>query len=507
MLTGIHLIEALTWWKLNFTHPHILVYLFTTKFKPEQELAQQRMFINLRALMAVYAVNQDRWSSRVSFYLAVVGAAVGLGSVWRFPYLTGTNGGSAFVLVFTIALFGIAAPLLIAEYMIGRSSRLNPPQAAGALSERYGGSKAWNAIGQLGMWAALIIMSYYTIIAGWLLAYGWRCAIGDLTKLTASQVTPYFHDFLSHPVELAAWQFAFVAGIAMISAFGLKRGVEVVTKIRAPGLLILLLILLTYSLSRGHVREGLSFAFVPDVHHISGRIVLAAVGQAFFATGVGMGMMLAYGAYIPEGTSLLRSSFIVCASILGVSLIATVIIFPLVFAYHLSPEQGPELVFNVLPTAFAEMPAGRMIGTLFFVLLLLSALTPSLAGLEPATAWLQQTFGLSRPKASVLGCFAIWLMGIPSVLSFNVWAGWHPLHSLARFRTSTLFDVLDFLSSNVLLTVGALLTCTLVGWRLPQAFADGELVGEHKAVRTLIRGALRYVCPVAIVAVLLAGIV
>ena len=154
-----------------------------------------------------------------------------------------------------------------------------------------------------------------------------------------------------------------------------------------------------------------------------------------------------------------------------------------------------------------EMPAGRIIGTLFFVLLLLSALTPSLAGLEPATAWLQQTYGLSRPKASVLACFAIWLMGIPSVLSFNVWAGWHPLHALARFRTSTLFDVLDFLSSNILLTVGALLTCTLVGWRLPRAFADGELVGEHKAVRTLIRGALRYVCPVAIVAVLLAGVV
>jgi neurotransmitter:Na+ symporter, NSS family len=280
-----------------------------------------------------------------------------------------------------------------------------------------------------------------------------------------------------------------------------------VTKIRAPGLLILLLILLIYTLARGNVRDGLAFAFVPDVNQLSARIVLAAVGQAFFATGVGMGMMLAYGAYIPEGTSLVRSSVIVCTSILAVSLLATVIIFPLVFAYGLNPGQGPELVFDVLPTAFAEMPGGRMIGTLFFLLLLLSALTPSLAGLEPAIAWLQQCYGLSRPRASVLTCFAIWAMGMPSVLSFNVWADWHPVRGLARFRALTLFDLIDFLSSNILLTVGALLTCVLVGWRLPKAFAEGELTCEHEAVRSMIRMALRYVCPVAILAVLLAGVV
>lgn len=451
-------------------------------------------------------MSRDRWSSRFSFYLAVIGAAVGLGSVWRFPYLTGANGGSVFILVFVLALFAIAAPLLVAEYMIGRSARLNPPQAAGAIAQRYGRSRAWNAIGQLGTWAALIIMSYYTIIAGWLLAYGWHCANGDLAVLSRPEFAPYFHNFLSRPVELAAWQLAFVAGLAVISAFGLKRGVEVVTKIRAPGLLILLLILLVYALLKGNVREGLTFAFVPAASQLSAHVVLAAVGQAFFATGVGMGMMLAYGAYIPDGTSLVRSSAIVCASILVVSILSTCIIFPLVFAYGLSPGQGPELVFDVLPTAFAEMPGGRLIGTLFFLLLLLSALTPSLAGMEPAIAWLQQHFKLSRPLASVLACAAIWIMGIPSVLSFNLWADWHPLGSLARFQTATLFDVLDFVSSNILLTVGALFTCILVGWRLPSAFSATELEQEPAATQRMIGLALRYLCPAAILAVLAAGV-
>jgi neurotransmitter:Na+ symporter, NSS family len=469
--------------------------------------APVRVILERPAFFAVSEVNRERWSSRFSFYLAVIGAAVGLGSVWRFPYLTGTNGGSVFILVFILALFVIAAPLLIAEYMIGRSSRSSPPQAAGAVAQRHGGSRAWNAIGQLGMWAALFIMSYYTVIAGWLLAYGWQCAIGELTTLSRPEVAPHFHAFLSRPIELAAWQLAFITGLAVISAFGLKRGVEVVTKIRAPGLLILLLILLVYTLVRGNVREGLAFAFIPHGDQLSARVVLTAVGQAFFATGVGMGMMLAYGAYIPEGTSLVRSSVIVCASILVVSLLATVIIFPLVFAYGLSPGQGPELVFDVLPIAFAEMPGGRMIGTLFFLLLLLSALTPSLAGLEPAIAWLQQSFGLARTRASVLTCFAIWIMGIPSVLSFNEWADWHPIRGIARFSAFTLFDALDFVCSNILLTVGALLTCLLVGWRLPKAYLWGELHRERKAVRGMIRIALRYVCPVAILAVLLAGLV
>jgi hypothetical protein len=289
-----------------------------------------------------------RWSSRVAFYLAGVGAAVGLGSIWRFPYLTGSLGGSAFVFVFLVAILAIATPLLVAEYMIGRSSRRNPAQAAGDIAMRFGYSRAWNAIGFLGLWTAILIMSYYTIIAGWVMAYIWKCGSGELTSLARSEVPGYFHAFLAQPLAIGGWHFAFILLVGLISAGGVSRGIEIATRIRAPGLMILLIILVSYALAKGDVQRGLSFAFAPDFAHLSGRVVLAAVGQAFFATGVGMGMMLAYGAYVPTEVSLLRSSLIVSSSILLVSLLATVMIFPLVFEYGLDPAQGPDLVFNVL---------------------------------------------------------------------------------------------------------------------------------------------------------------
>lgn len=447
-----------------------------------------------------------RWSSGFTFHLAAVGAAVGLGSIWRFPYLAGAEGGSAFIFVFIVACLLIATPLLVAEYMIGRRARSSPPQAAAVVATAFGGTRAWNAIGQLGMWAALLIMSYYTIIAGWVMAYIGRCASGELTSLSRGAVSAYFHDFLASPLEIGAWQLAFLTLMALISAFGVTRGIEVATKIRAPGLLILLLILVAYALATGDVRRGLHFAFAPDFARITPHVLLAAVGQAFFATGVGMGMMLAYGAYVPAGTSLIRSALVVSASIVIVSMLATLMIFPLVYGYGLNPAQGPDLVFNVLPIAFAEMPGGRLIGTLFFLLLMLSALTPSLAGLEPVVAWLQQAHGFSRAGAAIAGCALIWLLGLGSLLSFNVGSGWHPLAAFARLRDMTVFDVVDFVASDLMLPVGALLTCVLVGWRLPFRFADEELPEDAPPARRRVRTLLRFACPIAIAAVLLAAL-
>jgi NSS family neurotransmitter:Na+ symporter len=452
-------------------------------------------------------MSSARWSSQVAFYLAGVGAAVGLGSIWRFPYLTGSLGGSAFVFVFLVAILAIATPLLVAEYMIGRQSRRNPAQAAGEIAASFGRSRAWNAIGLFGLWTAILIMSYYTIIAGWVMAYIWKCGSGELTSLARSEVPGYFNAFLAQPIAIGGWHLAFILLVAVISAGGVSKGIEVATKIRAPGLMILLMILTCYALTKGNVHRGLTFAFAPEFSRLSGGVILAAVGQAFFATGVGMGMMLAYGAYVPAGVSLIRSSLIVSGSIVLVSLLATVMIFPLVFEYGLDPAQGPDLVFNVLPIAFAEMPAGRLIGTLFFVLLLLSALTPTLAGLEPLVAWLQERHRMSRAKAAFAGAGFVWILGVPSVLSFNRWAGWHPFAAIPRLKTMTVFDTLDFASSNLMLTLGALLTCIFIGWRLPRSFADLGLPEETSVARYIILLLLRYVCPVGIVAVLVAGIV
>jgi NSS family neurotransmitter:Na+ symporter len=290
--------------------------------------------------------------------------------------------------------------------------------------------------------------------------------------------------------------------VGAISARGVNRGIELANKIRAPSLLILLLILDAYALAAGDVSRGLAFAFAPDFGKLSAGVVLAAIGQAFFATGVGMAMMLAYGAYVPRGASLVRAALVISGSIVLVSVLATLMIFPLVYRYDLNPAQGAELVFNVLPIAFSEMPGGRVVGTLFFLLLVLAALTPSLAGIEPMVAWLAQRRGLSRSKSAFVAAAAVWVLGIGSVLSFNTWAHWHPFSGIARMRNMTVFDVLDFTSSNVMLPVGALLTCILVGWRLPASLADIEMPEETLGTRRVVLFLLRYVCPLGLVAVL-----
>jgi len=447
-----------------------------------------------------------QWSSRPAFYLATVGAAVGLGSIWRLPYQVGSSGGSAFVLVFTLACLLIATPLLSAEFLLGRNSRLSPPEAAGAVALKSALTTRWNVIGVLGTIAVFAIMSSYTVVAGWVLAYTWKCMSGALVGLSRPEVAHLWRTFLSSPREMGAWHLAFLFFVGVISAGGVSRGIEVATRVRAPILLILLVVLAAYALATGDARAGLRFAFAPNMTAITPQVLLAAVGQAFYATGVGAAMMLAYGSYVARGTSLVRSALIITGSILVVSLLATLTIFPLVFHYRMNPAQGPELVFGVLATVFAEMPGGRLVGTLFFVLLVFAALTPSIAGFEPLVAWLQQRRGISRRLAVAIVLSAAWILGIGSVLSFSRWSGWHPLNWFPAFADKTFFDVLDFVSSNVLLPVGALATSLLVGWRISGSIVEEELGETTPFARRWCVWALRYACPIAIAAVLAAAL-
>jgi NSS family neurotransmitter:Na+ symporter len=447
------------------------------------------------------------WSSSFAVYLGTAGAAVGLGSIWRFPYLTGTSGGSAFILGFVLACVLIACPLLAAEFSLGRSSRCSPPEAAGAVATAQGFSSRWNTIGVLGSLAAFLIFSYYAVIAGWVLAYTWKCAAGVLSAAGPRHVAALWHAFRSDPLEVGAWHAAFVMMVILISARGLQRGIEAANKYRAPALLVLLLILVTYSLSMGDVRHGLSFAFAPHFSAVTSQVVLAAIGQAFYATGVGQAMMIAYGAYVAPGVSLVRTSLIIISSILLVSLMATLMVFPLVFAYGMDPAQGPALVFDVLARVFTEMPGGRFIGTLFFLLLTLAALMPSIALLEPAIAWLLQRYRLTRACAAWAVGSAAWVLGLGSVLSFNQWSGWHPLAFIPVLADKTFFNVLDYVSANVMLPIGAVLTSILVGWRLSSAFTAEELVETTPAARVACRWLLRYLCPLAIMAVFVATLI
>lgn len=446
------------------------------------------------------------WSSRIAFYLATVGGAVGLGSIWRMPYLVGSNGGSAFISVFVVCCVIIATPLLVAEFLIGRRARLSPPEAAGAVAKESGLTIKWNAIGILGTIAAFAIISYYTVIAGWVLAYTWKCASGALVGLTRPEVAAVWRGFLANPIEIGAWHLAFIVMVAVISARGVGRGVEVATKVRAPVLLVLLLVLMTYAMSIGDVRQAARFAFLPNFSAITPQVVLAAVGQAFYATGVGMAMMMAMGAYVSRGTSLVRTAFIISGSILLVSLLATLTIFPLVFHYGMNPAAGTELVFDVLATVFAQMPGGRVFGTLFFLLLVFAALTPSMAGLEPLIAWLQQRRKLSRGWAVGIAAAAAWLSGVGSVLSFNRWANWHPLSVMPTFATMTFYDITDFVASNILLPVGAMATSVLVGWMLNRKVINDELLDEPRVAARVSVWLLRYVCPIAIAVVAISAL-
>lgn len=443
----------------------------------------------------------ETWSSNLAFYLSVAGAAVGLGTLWRFPFLAGQYGGGLFVLVFVAACLLIAVPLLTAEFMIGRRGGPNVPLAAGRLAAASGRSPRWAAIGVLGTLAIFLIMTYYSVIGGWVFSYVEAYATGATSGLGHAELTARFQALLADPWRLMFWHAAFMGATVLISAAGLRRGIELGNKIMMPGLFGILLALSAYALAQGDAARAIAFLTQLDFSQLSGSLVLAAVGQAFFATGVGMAIMIAYGSHVPAETSLPKSAAIVVSSIILASVLASLLIFPLAFGFDVDPAQGPQLAFVVLPSIFIGMPGGGLIGTLFFLLLAFAALSSAIAGLDPAGAWLMEKFGLRRGAAVSIVAAAAWVLGLATVLSFNHWADFHPLAVLERFRAATLFDLTDFFASNILLPVGALLTSLLVGWRLaPQTIAM-EL-GRHPGVRLALLRLLEYVCPLALTAVL-----
>jgi NSS family neurotransmitter:Na+ symporter len=451
-------------------------------------------------------MSTDRWSSGFGFMLGAVGAAVGLGSIWRFPYLCGAGGGFVFIAVFVLACLIFGAPVLVAEIVIGRWSRRSPPRAAGAIAERFGYSRLWDVIGWTGCAAGFLIMTFYTMIAGWVLAYTWFFLTGDYPRGNPAAIAGKFHAFIADSGAASLWQLGFIALVTLTIGRGLNRGVEWANRWRAPALLAILLVLVAYSLAMGDVARGLHFAFAPDFSRLNGGVVLGAVGQALFALGASVGIMLAYGAYMPAGESLGRSIVAVVGSIFVVSLLATVVIFPLVFHYGLNPAQGPELVFQVLPIAFAEMPGGRVIGSLFFALLVLAAFTPTIGALEAWVAWITERTGISRLAAAGIASGGCWLIGQGSVQSFGALAGWHPIAFIPRMASLNFFGLIDFFTSSLLMPLSALLVSAFVGWRLDAHLPAEELSGLPGIWRTLLRFSLRYICPLGIVTVMVVGL-
>jgi NSS family neurotransmitter:Na+ symporter len=442
--------------------------------------------------------SSENWSGRFIFILASIGAAVGLGNIWKFPYTLGNSGGSAFVLIYVLAILLIAIPIMLSEMVIGRHARQSAPSAMRDVAVRNGGSPHWQIVGWMGLLALLLVLSFYSVIAGWTAAYLYKSATGGLSGLSPTEVASDFGEFLHAPYWMILWHFLFTAATVFVVSRGIRIGLERLVRVLMPALFIMLLLLVAYSGFNGEFRQAAEFLFSVDLSKVTPVVVLAAVGQAFFSVNVGVGAVLTYSAYLPEDVNLFRSAIAISLGDTLVALLAGLAIFPIVFAYGLDPSEGPGLIFVTLSTAFASMPGGSVISTLFFAMLLFAALTSSISMLESMTARATEIRGLSRPKAAASVGMGAFLLGLITVLSFSSWENVYPLGNIAVFANKTPFDLIDYLVSNILMPLGGMLYALFAGWWISRQTLVDELGMGNGTIFRLWLVLARVVAPLAI---------
>ena len=448
----------------------------------------------------------ETWSSRFTFLLAAVGAAIGLGNIWKFPYITGENGGSAFVLVYLLCILFVAIPILIAEIMLGRRGKQSPPNTVRIIAKEEGRSKHWAIVGWLGALSAYLIMSYYSVIAGWAMSYMFKAGSGSFENQDVEAISAQFDSLLADPGQLTIWHAIFMAITMVILVRGLRKGIEKTVQILMPLLFILLLVMVAYAAVEGDMAAGLHFMFDFDISAINGRVVLMAVGHAFFSIGVAMGLMMGFGAYLGKEISIARSALIISAMDTAVALIAGIAIFPIVFANGLDPAEGPGLIFVTLPIAFGNMTGGLLFGTLFFILLFFAALTSAIGSLEPVVAWVEEHRSVKRSTAAIITCGSAFVIGLGTVFSFNIWSNWRPLGFTGRFAETNFFDLLDYITANLMMPLGGLLLALFVGWRVsPQAVADELDIQSPWFFKTWF-WLLRWVVPISITVIFISNL-
>ncbi len=435
------------------------------------------------------------WSSRMAFILAVTGSAVGLGNIWKFPYIAGQNGGGAFVLVYLVCVIVIGMPVMMSEILIGRRGRRNPIATMELLGKEEGSSGNWRLVGSMGVLAGILILSYYSVIAGWTLAYVLKSATGVFAGASAEAVGAEFGGFVGNWKAIGFYHTLFMALAIFVVARGVERGLEQAVRFMVPALLVLMLVLLGYSISSGYFGQGVAFMFTPDFDKLTWDSVLAALGQAFFTLSIGMGAIMAYGAYLPEETSITGASAAVVTADTAIAILAGLAIFPLVFANGLDPADGPGLVFQTLPLAFGQMPGGVFFSTIFFVLLAFAAWTSAIGLMEPAVAWIVEHYNRTRAQATVFIGVLIWAIGFGTVLSFNVLAD-------TTFLAGTVFDNIDYLTSNIMLPLGGLLITIFAGWVMCRNSTSDEL-GSAGSLYKAWRLLARFVAPIGILFVLI----
>lgn len=439
---------------------------------------------------------QDQWSSKWAFVLAATGAAVGLGNVWRFPYMAGSNGGSAFVLVYFICVLIIGLPIMIAEILIGRRARANPVRALENLAVESQRSKHWRLLGWWGVAALLLVLSFYSVVSGWGLAYFTKSLSGNFNGLDAVQVAQQWTQFLSNPWRLIAWHTLFMLLTIFVIIKGVQGGLERATKIMMPALYLILIVLVIFAAVSGDFEKGFHFLFDFDSSKITTSVVIAAMGHAFFTLALGAGAMLTYGAYVPKTVDITKSVFIVAFLDVLVAILSGLAIFPIVFAYHLSPSSGPGLMFVTLPITFAQIPAGAIIGGLFFLLLIFAAWTSSINLAEPMVIILMEKLRCNRTVAACIVGFFAWLIGIGSALSFNVWKH-------VKIFGNTIFAVATNLPTDVLLPLGGVGFAIFAGWVMTKRTTQEEL---NTPLYPVWRFLIRFVAPIGIFVVFISAI-
>ncbi len=439
-----------------------------------------------------------QWSSRWAFILAATGSAVGLGNIWKFPYITGENGGGAFVLVYLLCIAVVGVPIMIAEILLGRRGRRSPINTMRYLAKSEGRASVWQYLGWAGVVAGFLILSYYSVIAGWAVAYFFRTATGVFDGVTVDGVSAIFSSFTADPERLLAWHTVFMVMTMAVVSRGVRSGLEKAVRFLMPALFVLLLILVGYAMNTGSFGDGLAFLFTPDFAALSANGVLIAMGHAFFTLSLGMGAIMVYGSYLPQNASIGRTTLTIAAADTMVALLAGMAIFPIVMAHSMEPGAGPGLIFQTLPIAFGQMPGGSFFGALFFLLLVFAAWTSAISLIEPLVAYLVENIGTTRLRAAVWCGLGAWVLGVGSVLSFNLWSGEeYQLFGL------TFFDALDYLTANIMLPLGGLLIALFAAWAMRRESLLDELQMTDGAVFGIWRFLVRYITPVAVILIFL----
>nr|WP_298057958.1 sodium-dependent transporter [uncultured Halomonas sp.] len=436
---------------------------------------------------------RTQWLGRWGFMLAATGSAVGLGNIWKFPYITGEFGGGAFVLVYLACIFAVGVPVMMTEIAFGRRGRGSPIDAIRRVVNESGRSSAWSLVGWMAMLCGFMVLSFYVVVAGWSFSYLWKMLTGGLTGNSVDEMAAVFGANNANPLNLGFWSTLVTLLTMLIVGKGVQQGIEKSVSWMMPGLVIMLVVLIGFGMFSGGFGAAVSFLFSFNAGSLSNEGLLAALGHAFFTLSLASGAILTYGSYLPKSASIGRTAVSVAVADTIVALMAGLAIFPVIFANGMNPGEGPGLIFMSLPLAFQAMPLGTLFGILFFLMLSMAALTSSISMVEATVSWLCDNKGFSRSAASWGTGIVLWLISTLAMLSFNLGADW-------TLAGKTFFDWLDYLTARWMMPLGGLGTVVLAGYVLKSESFRAEL-GLAPLPYALWLAMVRYVSPLGIVVI------